>query len=231
MPAKRTKSPGAPGPAGPGPTVRGVCTLALLLHFTCVAVSFTSNAARSQLQSRLLAIFSPYTGLLNIDLNFTPYHLTRASAADVDHVVEYLPADAESEEASEWRRVHARSFGGWESTHRRQRWGRVWSFFRDQDEVTARLARSAAEHLVHRQGVRPKQIRCRKHYLQPWDLVAEGDEEERDANSELYYQTVYSANVLVSDDGEVDIIKISSAREVAPPRKTSEPKDDRDSRS
>lgn len=59
--------------------VRTAITLVLLIHFFCLLVVFGGLYFPSQLQTRLLAVFRPYTQVLALDLNkevhFAPYTL------------------------------------------------------------------------------------------------------------------------------------------------------------
>lgn len=200
----------------PRSEIQSGLTLFVLIHFFCVFVAIFSNWSPSALQMRLNQVFRVYTGTLNFDLNFTPYHLTHATEEDVDHHVQYLPAGASADEDSAWQDV-AYGLRGSDRRQRYQRWASVLAFFRQDDTITARLARAAAATVIRHDGKSIQQIRARKHFLQPWDRLQSGDPQERNPNSDIYLQTIYSANVLSSDRGEVDIVKIDAPAEVAPP--------------
>jgi hypothetical protein len=49
---------------GPSPTLRSVLSLVIFIHFCCVFVVLSSTFRRSALQSRLVAIFGPYTQVI-----------------------------------------------------------------------------------------------------------------------------------------------------------------------
>ena len=73
------------------PTVQLGVSLFVIVHLFFVFAALASNVApRSELQRRLLVKFAFYTQLLNLDLDFTPYHLTHATEQDVDHRLEVL---------------------------------------------------------------------------------------------------------------------------------------------
>lgn len=203
----------------PGVNTRGVCTLLLLIHLSCLAVALSSNLTTSPLQGRLLEVFRPYLRTFDFDLNFAPYYLTHASDEDVDHHIEVLP-EGRADEAGNWVRL-GDGFRGGDSYKRHQRLAHLLAQHRGDDEMSARLARAVANDCVTQRGLRPRQLRCRKHYLQPWVEVSQGPPSRRDPNSSSYVRLVYSANILLGEDGEIDVVKIDSAREVAPPTNSS----------
>src|SRR5688572_11646112 len=61
-----------------------VISLVLFIHLFCVAVVLSSNFRRSTLQARLVSLFAPYTQLLHLDPDFTPYYFILGRPSDDD---------------------------------------------------------------------------------------------------------------------------------------------------
>lgn len=204
-------------------TSRSAISLLLFFHLFIMALVLSGNYGTSRVQARLLSFFSPYTRSLNLDLNYTPFHLTHATLDDVDHRLEVLPTtddmDLEAVEDEDW--ISLPSVGGRlsERYKRYQRLAAIMAFFasRDDNDTTGLLARGVGANFLHQRDVTPRQVRVRKHLLQSMDVIEGGTAEQRDPNSATYFNEVYRANTLVLDDGTVEIIKVESAGQVAKP--------------
>ncbi len=206
--------------AGPSDRTRSIITLLLVLHLIIVAVALSGNYLRSPLQARFLDVLRPYAQLLNFELDFLPYQLTHATAADVDHRIEVLPEGADPDDADAWRGLPDRGFRGGERYHRYQRLARLMAFLAEQgasETAVSMIGRSVAENFVQQQDVRTDRIRCRRHMLQPAEAVRGGTAEQRNPNDPSYFRTLYDASTIVDDSGRVDLVKIDAADEVARP--------------
>ncbi|MFV1965091.1 MAG: hypothetical protein ACC628_06680 [Pirellulaceae bacterium] len=192
-------------------------SLLVFAHFFFVFVAVSSNLAPSELQSRLLARFAFYTRLFNLDLNFTPYHLTHGPLEDGDHRIELLPEGEDAEEPENWIVLPDVGTRGSDRYHRYQRLAKVMSFFAQEEDIPAFLAQAAAAHFVHQRDMQPSQIRCRKHLAQRRDAIVGGTAAQRDPNDASYFQVTYDARCVVSEDGSVHVSKVSEASQVAQP--------------
>lgn len=205
--------------------LRSTITLLLLIHLFIVALVLSGNYATSSLQARLLRFFSPYTQPLNLDLNYTPFQLTHATADDVDHRIEILPQGPESSPTNDsageenWVAMPTPGNRGGERSKRYQRLASALAYFavREDSQTTGLLAKSLAAHSLHQDKVTPQQIRCRKHLLQSMESIEGGTEQQRDPNDASYFQEAYRANTICLDDGTVEIIKAAGRGEVAGP--------------
>ena len=79
------------------------------------------------------------------------------------------------------------------------------------------MASGAAEAYLNESGKPPTRLRVRVHGLQSIDALTGGGREERDPDSDLYYQSPYAANVLIDEQGNANVLKIRSEAEVARP--------------
>jgi hypothetical protein len=196
-----------------------VLSLLIFIHLFCVFISLTSNVTASLLQARLLGVLRPYVQLMNFDLNFKPYHLTHATVIDVDNRIEILPEGGDPDEAGDWIVLPGSGFRGGEAYQRQQRLARLLSIFAEQenDNFAAIVSEDVGRHFLA-QGIRPQQIRSRRHLLQTWDAVAGlGTTAQANPDDPAYFQTAYTANVLVDSANNVAIIKVSGRRETAQP--------------
>ena len=190
-------------------TTKSIVTLLLLIHLLCVFICLSANWSRSPLQTRLLQILAPYTQLLNIDLSFTPYHLTHAQQYDVDNFIE-IEIWARATDTTRIRLPQTGQFQGSQAYHRAKTLADVMAFhaLRDDDETTGTLAQSVANYaLKHR--VVPSEIehphtaelrgtvRVRQHMLQATNDLRAGN---NNPSADQYYRTAYEADVDVDRD-------------------------------
>jgi hypothetical protein len=211
-------------------TQRTLISLCLIVHLFFVVLATTANFVASPLQSRLLDRFALYTRLLHLDRSFAaedleprpfrlttaPDYLTHAEPQDVDHRIEVLPQAANADADGEWLVLPAPGFHGGEDYQRQQRLARLMASVSEDEAVVGRLAQSIGANFARQRETPPRQVRCRRHMLQPMEAIAGGTPEQQDAWSPLFFRTVYAANVLVLDGG-VQIVKIDDASQVAPP--------------
>jgi hypothetical protein len=201
------------------PTTQTVVSLLLIIHLFFAGVAFSSNLAPiySRLQNRLLTNFAVYTQLLGFDLNFLPFYWTHATIDDVDHRVEILPRGKIAERDADWIVLSAVATRGTERFQRYQRLGRVWSLVSPQDELTAALAKAVGTSFIEQRAIQPVRVRCRRHTLQDWDLVRGGTAAQRDPHDPSYFQSSYDANLVVSRNGTVSVVKLAETSEIAVP--------------
>ena len=205
-------------------TVRSLVTLFLVLHLFCLFVAFWSSVSPSPLQVRLLSVIRPYTRLLNFELPYSQYNLTHATDIDVDHRIEVLAAEKEETDLKGWIVLPDAGSRAGERYKRYQRFARqmarynqLSSVFPDMAALASKLAQDTAANFVHQREIKPKEIRCRQHFLQPMDAITSGTKDERNPNSATFLRIPYAANVIVDDRGNVNVVKIDTAAEVAPP--------------
>lgn len=209
----------ASGPGRISDRLRSVVSLVLALHLFVLFFALSGNYFRSPLQARILGVLRPYAQLLNFELDFLPYQLTHAQISDVDHRIELLPAGSQADDDSAWLVLPDRGFRGGERYKRYQRLGRLLAFLAEENAGAgpSLLARSVVENALHQGDVRPDQVRVRRHLLQSPDIFSGGTPEQRDPNAPTYFRVVYAANALISETGQVELIKIDDTAEVALP--------------
>ena len=227
MTTTRRKTNNPPHPTPLSETARSICTLFLLIHLLCVFICLSANWIRSPLQAGLLRVLAPYTQLLNIDLSFTPYHLTHAQQHDVDNFIEIeiLPGTTD---AARVRLPHVESFQGGKAYHRYKTLADVMAFhaLRDDDETTSTLAQSVAmhvlqNHVVSSVGEHPDNaglrgvVRVRQHTLQATNDLRQGN---NNPSADQYYRTAYEADIgMDGDSGKVWVhTRPDEAGEAAP---------------
>jgi hypothetical protein len=215
MPADTPRQPNA---ITASPTTRLVISLLLFAHLFFVLVAITANMAPSPLQTRILSRFAFYTQLLNIDLNFTPYHLT-FGPEDADHRIEVLPEGRAAESDDAWIVLPDVGSPGSDRHQRYERLARVMSFLsREQnDAMTARLARAVGLHFLGQRDQRLERVRCRTHLPQRWTSIQGGTAARRDPWDPSYFQVMYDASLVTSADGEVSVVKRAEDSQVAQP--------------
>lgn len=198
-----------------GETQRTIVSLLLVVHLFVIAMCLAANLAPSQFQQRLMSVLRPYGQLLNFELEGTRFFLTRASATDVDHRIEVLPQGEDEQVADSWVHMSAGSRGS-ERYHRYQRLADVMAYFAEDEQTAGTIAQSVAGYYLRQQEIALRQVRCRSHLLQPWDVMQRGAIEELDPNDPSYYSVLYRADILISEN-RIDVLKrAAAALEAAP---------------
>ena len=197
--------------------VRTLLTLAILVHTFFVAIAVASNFAPSNLQYQILFRFRPYTRLFNFDLDFTPYYLTHATEADVDHRIEVLPQGKSASTSGDWIVLPPPMFRGCDSYKRYQHLASTWAFEAVNGGEPAVFAQAIGTHFARERKTPPQQIRCRRHFLQSQQDIIQGTPARRDPNDPSFFAVVYAANAIVSDNGYVEVVRIDEASQVAQP--------------
>ena len=199
------------------PTVQLGVSLFVIVHLFFVFAALASNVApRSELQRRLLVKFAFYTQLLNLDLDFTPYHLTHATEQDVDHRLEIL-MEGDPDVDENWLVLPDAGVRIGERYKRYQRLARVMAMLAEDDNAVSWIASSVGAHFLHARHARPQQVRCRRHMLQSWTAVRGGSAADRDPNSSNYFRQAYLADCVILSDNRVRVNKRDDEGQVAQP--------------
>lgn len=215
------------GPKLPSEAVQALLSVALFIHLFCVFVSLSSNWIRSPVQRRLLVILRPYTQLLNIDLNFTPYHLTHGRRYEVDNCIE---VDIEDEQGGKttMRLPPDDSMRAGKAYARYKALANIMAFFAimEEENGVSHVAQSVAAHAfaAHLATNAPAddvairgEIRSQQHNLQTTEALRNGVPGQADPNDASFFGTSYVADIHVDrTSGEVRIHKRTGRGEAAP---------------
>jgi hypothetical protein len=195
----------------PSQTFRTIVSLAIFIHLFCLFVVLSSNFAPSALQDRLVQIFAPYARTLNLDPNFTAYHLTTGSPEDDFHLIEVETVEGQT-----------MSFppAGWHGGFAYRRYPSVahvmaFSAAAEIDQATAELAKAFGDHVLAGTGSTRGVVRCRRHRTQP--RILSGSDPDDPLAAE-YYATLYEADVWRDQRAGVQVLKRSAKGQVAPPK-------------
>jgi hypothetical protein len=131
--------------------------------------------------------------------------------------MEVLPEGAPAE--SEWLALPPSDlWRGWPAYKRYQRLGAQWDFATQAEGGDpARFAQALGMHFARQRGIRPQQVRCRRHYLQSPEDLTSGTAARRNPADPSYFAAVYTANTIVSDSGYVDVVRVDETGQVAQP--------------
>lgn len=218
-------------PAFPSQAVRTVLSLLLIVHLFCLFVVISSNMSRSPLQDRLVSRLSQYTRLLHLDPNYTTFHLTHAERVYDNHGIEVVlvKGDRQTETVS-------LTGIGRRGGNRRQRYqslGYVMAFFtyREDDTTIAEFAKAVGASVLRQHDVDKVLVRLRHHRPSPLQIpLAQRENNPDDPNAPQYYQTIYEAEVWIDKTGLPQLLKKSSAAEVAAPDRQRKTRDDGDNK-
>lgn len=206
--------------------LRSVISLVLCIHLFCVATVLASNFRRSSLQSRLVSIFSAYTGLLDFDPQLTPYYYTLGRPLDDDTwlVIDlYASADqpvTQQQVATTLRLPEAGS--NWLDNRRRGfQLARLLAASADResenDDITSEIARSVGGWAMRQTSNHRAVVRCLRRMSQPFDLATLNPGFPHDRPTDPAYDTtVYEADVWIDEDQQVQVQKRVSRAEAAP---------------
>jgi hypothetical protein len=197
----------------PAPTVRTIVSLLLFIHLFCVVLSLTSNLVRSTLQSRVLRVLAPYTDLLNINLDFTPYYLTHGPQITVDDRIELLPEGKDPQNPEDWLVLPDVGSKAGERYKRYQRLATLMAM-RSQDDVVSTIASDVAQNTIVQSKVPLSKVRIRRHMLMYPRAYPPRDRRQPDnAFHPDLFQTSYTANVVFDEDlGKASVVKQTEAK-------------------
>ncbi len=205
----------------PPPAWQSWLSLAVMLHGICIAVALSANYSPSELQTRVLAILSPYLNGLGFHPAGTPYYLTQGEYLDVDWRLEWLPAGEDENDEESWQT--AIPVAGRVSPMRQRERMLLREFAASSGDTddpgaegrAAELARSLARYLRLERELPAVALRLRRHTLQPPEAIRSPDPEDRDPDSPLYFDVVYRAAIVVDGDRVEIIGRASEAEEAA----------------
>ena len=208
---------------GVSSTVQSCVSLAILIHAACVGILLWASYSPSAVQLRLTELFAPYVGLLAVDPMGKELFLTHGDIDDVDLRIEWRPSGAADDTPWEVAIPEASNRIGFER-RRQQRlaWEIASRFLEEGDERSAaeggRLISDVGRWLAFGRELKPGEIRVRRHSLQSPEAVGSTDPADRDPSSDVYFDTVYRASVVV--EGEtVRIVRRTVAAQEAPSRR------------
>jgi hypothetical protein len=219
-------------PAGETSALRSVISLVLFIHLFCMAVVLSSNFRRSALQARLVTVIAPYTQLLHLDPNFTPYYFTLGRPADDDTwLVIDLYADANlpvnEQPVVQTVRLHE-SAGAWLGNRRRyMQLAQMLAASADpeteNDDITSEIAKPVGVWLIRATKNGRAVVRCVRRMSQPYDLAVLNPGFPPDRPTDAAYDaTLYEADVWIDEDDVPQVQKRVSRAEAAP-RQTTPP--------
>jgi hypothetical protein len=187
----------------------------IALHFSLLFLLLAGIVSSSPLQNALRFGFQGYVQLLNIDPEVKPLFLTQADQLDTGHLVEFTE---QASGDSGWRSLRS-TWTGSESRQRSLRLAQMLANRVESENETqaAEIARSLAAYVYHRLGIRLQRIRVRRHLLQPASELRNSEQTPRSPDDATFYDIIYSANVLIDEQGNALVNKIDRQQEVAAP--------------
>ncbi len=223
-----------PAAAGPNPTLRSILSLLIFIHFFCVFVVLSSTFRRSPLQSRLVAIFGPYTQLLAFDPGFfTPYYYTQGQTSDDDAVIVadlYAEADRPIEQLEKMKTVTLPDGGSrWLADRRRAiALAQLMASYADPeneaDELSGEIARGVGSRLMKENGAKRVALRCVRRLSQPMNLsTLFANFPPDNPEAPQYDEVLYEADVWLDEDSEVQVQRRVAQAEAAPRRASPAP--------
>ncbi|HZL89844.1 MAG TPA: hypothetical protein VFB96_15870 [Pirellulaceae bacterium] len=226
------KTPPEPAlqPAPLSELAKGLLSLALILHLICVGTALVSNFRRSSVLEKLVSLYAPYTQLLNLDPDRTPYHLTHGDPLDDDAVlVADLYANSPVAQQQPVKTVTLPDRGSrWlESRRRYLSLARAVQTHapadRDPDDyetlVITTVARDVGRRLLDEHKARHAVVRCVRRMSQP-RLLADLNPgfPASDPRAPAYDVTVLTADVWIDEDGQTQVARRAARSELAPLR-------------
>lgn len=221
-------SPRSPGP--PSATTQQIISLLLVIHFFCVFVALSSYTALatymrpSALQERLRELLAPYSRTLLISPSLAPYHLTHynplSGSGEFDDEV-YLELTVTQPDGQQ-QVVNLASFGSSlpEDQARFRTYAKNMAFYLSREAAGeiefSEFARAAAGFGLQKLATDVGVLRLKRHISQVRLLEDKDPEYSDDPHDARYILTLYEADVVLADDGEVQLIKREGRGEVAP---------------
>lgn len=221
----------SPQPAPLSELAKGLLSLAIIVHLCCVLTVLVSNFRRSLVLEKLVSLYSPYTQLLNLDPDRTPYHLTHGDPLDDDAVLivdlfARSPIDQQQPLASVT--LPDRGSRWLESRRRYLSLAREVQLNapaeRDPDEyetlVITSIARDVGRRLMAEHQARHAVVRCLRRMSQPRVLAdLNPGFPPDDPRAPAYDVTVLTADVYIDPDGETQVVRRATRSELAPVRR------------
>jgi hypothetical protein len=224
-PASRAKAPAGREASA---TTQQIVSLLIVLHLFCVFLAVTSYTRRSPLQARLLNMLAAYTRTINLAPAQAPYHLTQYDSLiginpqDDEHFIE-LEITGENGER-EFHNLNEFTIALPDAKRRYRTLSSEMVYNLDESEDANRLteiAKAAAAFGLRRHGADTGVLRLKHHMSQPRLLANLQAGFPPDPLASQYIVTRYEADVLLDDDGEVQLVKREDRSQVAPVRPAS----------
>ena len=200
-------------PKGLSDGVRSIISLLIFLHVFCLVVVLLGNQYASGLQMRVIRVLGPYTRLLYLDPQvILGFHLTHAMELEDDHFV-----SVEFPEGDSVQRYPSSDSGltGWRGGIRYHRWKmltrRLAMMAEGQnDQYLAQVCQAVGRNILNDDQDRMvfKVVRRMPIQLRGTSVADEGGPEA--------FETVYEADVWLTDQGGVAVHKKVDAGEAAP---------------
>lgn len=193
---------------------RTLASLLLFIHCFCVAIVLTSSFLPSELQLRLVQVVAPYTKTLHLDPNFVPFQLT-AGDDGFSRLHQWQVLD---DKGRVTHRFPDNQMRGGFTRERQDMYARVGAFYAadaaSESDVPPAMAKALARHVLL--GDNPssgaKVIQCVRY-------VDDADPATADPESDAV-AILYVADAWLGTNGEINVLKRTEARRVAPPVST-----------
>lgn len=216
-PVDRATPARAPATHRASSTARSIASLLLVIHLFCVLVALAANPVSSPLQRSLLALFRPYTRLLNFDHPQVRYDLTQGTADDAESRLEYRVLDTENN-AENWTNLRA-GMRGTDRAERYRRWASLLNFAaqRDDSHVPALLGQALGQHLLAERQEELFELRGRRHLLQTPDDLRDPQSRRANPDDAAHFLEVYRGQAIVDRERQEVLIQRAEERgQVAP---------------
>jgi hypothetical protein len=228
----KTPADPTPQPAPLSELAKGLLSLAIIVHLVCVLTVLVSNFRRSSVLEKLVSLYAPYTQLLNLDPDRTPYHLTHGDPLDDDAVLVvdlYAAADVPVTEQQPLKTVTLPDRGSrWLDSRRRYmslaRAVQTNSpVDREPDDyetlLTTSIARDVGRRLMEEHQARRAVVRGVRRMSQPRRLAdLNPGFPAGDPQAPAYDVTVLTADVWIDEDGQTQTARRAARSELAPLR-------------
>ncbi|PHR97081.1 MAG: hypothetical protein COA78_28055 [Blastopirellula sp.] len=210
--------------AGIGSTARSIISLLLAIHLIILSVLLSGSLVgvdgeyRSEIQARLFGLFNVYGQPLQMDVTAKPYYLYQGNPLDDDLIlaVDLLDEDGEVSETVLLGSAEDNLSGDRRKMRLIARV--IASAIRNPDyEAMAPLyAKNVGGFVLKKKGVKRGVIRCLTHDPLRINFVSSDGTTEEDPYADVYFTTHYEADVWISENGKVEILKRASQSQVAP---------------
>ncbi|MGY8769401.1 MAG: hypothetical protein ACKVH8_13365 [Pirellulales bacterium] len=212
--------------AGIGSTARSIISLLLAIHLMILFVLLSGSLVgldseyRSEVQDRLFVLFNAYGQPLQMDVTAKPYYLYQGNPLDDNLIlaVDLLDEDGEVSETVLLGSAEDNVSGN--RRRMRQIALGIASAARSPDTTTQAIApvfaKAVGGFVLKKKEVKRGVIRCRTHLPQMLNFVTNEGVTEEDPYADVYFTTHYEADIWISENGKVEILKRASQSQVAP---------------
>lgn len=216
---KQGSAPQSSGQPQLSPTAKSIISLVLCIHLFCLGVCLFSVEQPSPLLQRLLGILGPYTQLLNFDLDFVPYYLTRTpllpeskqTYAEREYRWEYLPKGKDGTVPENWIWL-GQNERRWSESYRRIQRLAFIPVSAGREEAHAVVAQGIARTIEKEAGLEVAKLRVRQHRPIPYD---EFEPSAPQTDGPENYVTFFEVTILRDRSGKLSTLTTVSAAEAA----------------